>query len=76
MKMVAHNGSGLDSWIILDNLPEWCRTTKLIKTVKGIINMKIYNGMCKVKKHSKGQPQYLIFNFSANHMKSSLKKIR
>ena len=24
LKMVAHNGSGFDSWIILNNLPKWC----------------------------------------------------
>ena len=81
MKMIAHNGSGFDSWIILDNLPEWCRITSMIKTGKGIINMKIYNGMCNVKTNkerkivSKGQPQYLVFNCSANHMKSSLRKL-
>ena len=75
LKMIAHNGSGLDSWIILDNLPEWARITSMIKTGKGIINMKIYNGMCDVKSNSKGKPQYLIFNCSANHMKSSLRKL-
>ena len=73
LKMIAHNGSGLDSWIILDNLPEWARITSMIKTGKGIINMKIYNGMCDVKSNSKGKPQYLIFNCSANHMKPSLR---
>ena len=64
MKMITHNGSGFDSSIILDNLSEWCRITNMIKTGKGIINMKIYNGMCNVKSNSKGQPQYLIFNCS------------
>ena len=75
LKMIAHNGSGFDSWIILDNLPEWCRITSMIKTGKGIINMKIYNGMCDIKPNIKGKPQYLIFNCSANHMKSSLRKL-
>ena len=81
MKMIAHNGSGFDNWIILDNLPEWCRITSMIKTGKGIINMNIYNGMCNVKTNkegkliSKGQPHYLIYNCSANHMNSSLRKL-
>ena len=55
MKMIAHNGSGFDSWIILDNLPEWCRITSMIKTGKGIINMKIYNGICNVKTNKEGE---------------------
>ena len=42
-KMITHNGSGFVSWIILDNLPPWCRLCSMIKTGKGIINMKIYN---------------------------------
>ena len=55
MKMIAHNGSGFDSWIILDNLPELCRITSMIKTAKGIINIKIYNGMCNVKTYKEGK---------------------
>ena len=71
--MIAHNGSGFDSWIILDNLPEGCIICNMIKTGKGIINMKIYNRMRNVKKNSKGQPLYLILNFSATQKKSALK---
>ena len=54
-KVIAHNGSGFDSWITLDNLLEWCRITSMIKTGKGIINMKIYNGICKVKTNKEGK---------------------
>ena len=62
MKMIAHNGSGFDSWIIHDNSSEWCRITIMIKTGKRIISIKIFNGLVNVKKHSKGRPQYPILN--------------
>ena len=38
--MIAHNGSGFDIWIILNNLLEWCKIVKMIKTGKGIISKK------------------------------------
>ena len=47
----------------------------LIKNGKGIISLKIFNGMVNVKANSKGQPQYLTFTCSMNHMKSSLGKV-
>ena len=72
MNSLAHDASGFENWILLNNLPDWCRITIMIKIGKGIINVKIYNGVLNVNstgtKQHKGQPQY--------HMKSSLKKIR
>ena len=57
LKLFAHNGFGFDTWIILNNLPLWCRFMNLIKNVKGIISMKLFNGMVNVKSNSKRQPQ-------------------
>ena len=31
--------------------------------------------MCNIKSNSEGQHQYLLFNCSANHMKSLLRKL-
>ena len=45
LKLIAHNGSGFDSWIILNNLPKWCSIVSMIKTGKGIISLKILNGI-------------------------------
>ena len=70
LKMIAHNGSGLDIWIIFYNLPEWCSIVNMIKIGKGIISNKIHNGFC-----SKGKPQYITFVCSMNHLSSSLKKL-
>ena len=75
LKLVAHNGSGFDTWIILNNLPKECKIMNMIKNGKGIISLKIYNGMVDVKANSKGKPQYLTFVCSMNHMKSSLRKL-
>ena len=76
LKMVAHNGSGFDIWIILYNLPEWCSIVNMIKTGKGIISLKIHNGNIECKNGSKGKPQYITFVCSMNHLSSSLKKLR
>ena len=75
LKLIAHNGSGFDTWIILNNLPEGCKIMNMIKNGKGIISLKIFNGMVDVKSNSKGKPQYLTFTCSMNHMKSSLRKL-
>ena len=75
LKLIAHNGSGFDTWVILNNLPEGCKIMNMIKNGKGIISLKIFNGMVNVKAYSKGQPQYLTFTCSMNHMKSSLRKL-
>ena len=44
LQMHAHNGSGFDSWIILNNLPCDKHIVKIIKNGKGIISLKIFNG--------------------------------
>ena len=40
LKMVPHSGSGFDSWLILNNLPEWSEIVNIIKTGKEIISQK------------------------------------
>ena len=50
LKLIAHNGSGFDSWKILNNLPEWCTIVSMIKTGKGITSLKILNGFVCYKK--------------------------
>ena len=75
LKMIAHNGSGFDIWIILYNLPEWCSIGNMIKTGKGIISLKIHNGNVECKNGSKGKPQYITFVCSMNHLSASLRKL-
>ena len=70
----AHNGSGFDTWIILNNLP--CDRHIVgdnIKTGKGFIELKVYNGL--IYKNKKQIPQYLHFRCGMTHLKYSLKKL-
>ena len=74
LQMHAHNGSGFDTWIILNNL----RCDKhivgdIIKNGKGIIEMKIHNGW--IYKNNKQIPQYLHFRCGMTHLNYSLKKL-
>ena len=47
----------------------------MIKTGKGIISLKIYNGNVGFKNGSKGKPQFITFVCSMNHLSSSLRKL-
>ena len=74
LQMHAHNGSGFDTWIILNNL----RCDKhivgdIIKNGKGIIELKIFNGL--IYKNNKQIPQYLHFRCGMTHLNYSLKKL-
>ena len=67
LQLHAHNGSGFDTWIILNNL----RCDKhivgdIIKNGKGIIEMKILNGL--IYKNNKQIPQYLHFRCGMTHL--------
>ena len=74
LQLHAHNGSGFDTWIILNNL----RCDKhivgdIVKNGKGIIEMKIFNGL--IYKNNKQIPQYLHFRCGMTHLNYSLKKL-
>ena len=72
LQMHAHNGSGFDTWIILNNLPcDKHIVGDIIKNGKGIISLKIFNGY--IEKNRKQIPQYLIFRCGMTHLNYSLK---
>ena len=48
--MIAHNGSGFDSYVVINNLPQMRSVIKLIKNGAGIISFKIFNGYVDEKK--------------------------
>ena len=48
--MIAHNGSGFDSYVVLNNLPQWRSVFKLIKNGRSIVSLKIFNGYVDQKK--------------------------
>ena len=50
--LIAHKGSGFDSYVVLNNLVQW-RTVMLIKNGSGLVSLKIFNGCVDpVKKDS------------------------
>ena len=69
--LIAHKGSGFDSYIVLNNLPQW-RTFKLIKNGSGIVSLKIFNGYVDPVKKI---PQYVHLRCGLLHIKDSLKNI-
>ena len=73
LQMHAHNGSGFDTWIIFNNLPCDKHIVDIIKNGKGIIELKVYNGL--IHKINKQIPQYLHFRCGMTHLNYSLKKL-
>ena len=70
--LIAHNGSGFDSYVVLNNLPQWRSVVKLIKKGAGIISLKIFNGYVDPVKKI---PQYVHFRCGRVHINKSLRKI-
>ena len=52
--MHAHNGSGFDTWIILNNLPCDKHIVDIIKNGKSNIELKVFNGL--IQKNNKQIP--------------------
>ena len=48
--LVAHNGSGFDSNVVSNTLPQWRSVVNLIKNGKGIVSLKIFTGYVDEKK--------------------------
>ena len=69
--LTAHKGSGFDSYVVLNNLPQW-RTFKLIKNGSGIVSLKIFNGHVD---QNKKIPQYVHFRCGLLHIRDSIKNI-
>ena len=70
--LIAHNGSGFDSYVVLNNLPQWRSIVKLIKNGAGVVSLKIFNGY--VDQNQK-IPQYVHFRCGRVHINKSLRKI-
>ena len=70
--LIAHNGSGFDSYVVLNNLPQWRSVVKLIKNGAGIISLEIFNGFIDPVKKI---PQYVQFRCGRVHINKSLRKI-
>ena len=71
--MIAHNGSGFDSYVVSNNLPQWRSVVKLIKNKRGIAPLKIFNGYVDPVKKI---PQYVHFRCGRVQINQSFKKNR
>ena len=72
LQIQAHNGSGFDTRIVLNNL--LCdKKIVNIKKRKGISQINEFNGYIEKKK--KQVPQYLHFRRGLTHLNYSLKKL-
>ena len=70
--LIAHNRSGFDSYVVLNNLPKWRSVVKLIKNGAGIVSLKIFNGYVDPVKKI---PQYVHFRCGRVHINQKLRKI-
>ena len=69
--LIAHNGSGFDSYVVINCLPQWRSVIKLIKNGRGIVSLKIFNGCVDPVKKI---PQYVHFRCGRVHINKSLRK--
>ena len=67
----AHNGSGFDTCIVLNNLPCDKINVKIIKNGKRIIELNLFNGYVEKKQ----LPQNVHFGCGLIHLNYSLKKL-
>ena len=70
--LIAHKGSGFDSYVVLNILPQWRTVVSLIKNGSGIVSLKIFNGYVDPVKKI---PQYVHLRCGLLHIKDSLKNI-
>ena len=69
--MIAHNGSGFDSYFVLNNLLQWRSVVKLNKNGVGIISLKIFNGYAD---QNKKIAQYVHFRCGRVQINRSFEK--
>ena len=69
--LIAHYGSCFDSYVDLNNLPQWRTVVKLVKNGAGINSLKIFNGYVD---QNKKIPQYVYSSCGRVHINKGLKK--
>ena len=73
LQLHAHNESGFDTWIVLNNLSCDERIVNIIKNGKRIMELKVFNGY--FEKNKKQIPQFLDFRCGMTHLNYSLGKL-
>ena len=69
--ILAHNGSGFDSYVVLNNRTQWRTVVSLIRNGSGIVSLKNFHGSVDGNKKN---PQFVLFRCGQFHIKISLKK--
>ena len=69
--LIAHNDSGFDNYVVLNNLPQWRSVVKLIKNGAGIFSLKTFNGY---EDQNNKVPQYVHFRSGRVQINSSCEK--
>ena len=72
LSLIAHNGSGFESYVVLNNLPQWRSVVNLFKKGAGIVSLKIFNDHVD---QSKKNPLYVNFGCGRVHIAKSFKKV-
>ena len=72
LHLFAHKGSGFDSYVVLNNLPQWRTVVNLIHNGSGVVSLKTFNGYVD---HVKKIPHYVHFRCELLHIKYSVKNI-
>ena len=75
LQLHAHNGSGFDTWIVLNNLTCDKRVVDVIKNGNGIIELKVFNGYIQSKTSTKQIPQYHHFRCGMTHLNYKLENL-
>ena len=76
LQLQSHNGSGFDTWIILNNLPCDKHIVDIDKNGKGIISLKIFSGYIEKKQKANSSIfVYLFFRYGMTHLYYSLKEL-
>ena len=73
LHLIAHNGNGFDSNVVLNNLSQWRSVVKLIKNGAGKISLKIFTGYVDEKKKI---PEDVHFRCGRVQINKIFKKIR
>ena len=73
LQLHAHNGSGFDTWKILNNLDCDKHIVNLIENGKSITELKIFNGY--IEKNMKQISHYLYFRCGMTHLNYSVEKL-
>ena len=71
--LIAHNGSGFDGYVVLNNLPQWRSVVNFFKNGGGFVSLKTFNGYVD---QFKKNPQYVQFRCGSVQINKSLKNRR